>query len=78
MVSIGHIFILRIDTFQKALSRESNAQRYTKNEAFSLKFTPGYNLCFKEDWLEVICALLRLLRYIISGKVKVGAVQVNM
>ncbi|KAE8158337.1 hypothetical protein BDV40DRAFT_291863 [Aspergillus tamarii] len=46
--------------------------------AFSLKFTPGYNLCFKEDWLEVICVLSRLLRYIISGKVKVGAVQVNM
>ncbi|KAE8357535.1 hypothetical protein BDV27DRAFT_170446 [Aspergillus caelatus] len=64
--------------FPKGLITRVHAEGYSENETKSLNFTRGYNLCFKEDWLEAIRALSRLLRYIISGKAKVGAVQVNM
>ncbi|PLB52054.1 hypothetical protein P170DRAFT_377519 [Aspergillus steynii IBT 23096] len=41
----------------------------------SLQFTRGYDLFLKEDWLEATRALTRLLRYLHSGKSRVGAVQ---
>ncbi|KAJ9313861.1 hypothetical protein DTO271D3_5955 [Paecilomyces variotii] len=45
------------------------------DEIFQLNFTRGYDLCFKEDWLEATRALARLFRYLLSGNAKVGAVQ---
>jgi hypothetical protein len=47
----------------------------SKNEVFDLKFTRGYNLCSKADWLGATRALSRLLRYLLSGNAKVCAVQ---
>ncbi|EHA26069.1 hypothetical protein ASPNIDRAFT_36503 [Aspergillus niger ATCC 1015] len=43
-------------------------------EEYDLEFTRGYNLYLKEDWLEAIRALTRLLRYLLSGKAMVAAV----
>ncbi|KAE8134962.1 hypothetical protein BDV38DRAFT_273173 [Aspergillus pseudotamarii] len=66
------------EVFIVGLITRVHAEGYSEHEAFSLKFTRGYNLCFMEDWLDAIRVLSRLIRYIISGKAKVGAVQVNM
>ncbi|KAE8329121.1 hypothetical protein BDV39DRAFT_172579 [Aspergillus sergii] len=72
-----HLHIAR-GYFPKDLIRRVHAEGYSENETFSLEFTRGYNLWLKEDWLEAIRALARLFRYLLSGKAKVGAVQVNM
>ncbi|KAK1148653.1 hypothetical protein N8T08_008538 [Aspergillus melleus] len=45
------------------------------DEVFALKFTRGYDLTLKEDWLEAMRALARLFRYLFSGNAKVGAIQ---
>ncbi|PLB48046.1 hypothetical protein P170DRAFT_204622 [Aspergillus steynii IBT 23096] len=47
----------------------------TADEVFALKFSRGYDLCLKEDWLEAMRALARLFRYLFSGNAKVGAIQ---
>ncbi|RAL02171.1 uncharacterized protein BO80DRAFT_443967 [Aspergillus ibericus CBS 121593] len=44
-----------------------------KGEEFTIKFTRGYNLNLKDDWLELVPALARLYRYLLSGNAKVEA-----
>lgn len=45
------------------------------NEGFELKFTRGYNLCLRSDWLEATRVFSRLFRYLLSGKAKIRALQ---
>lgn len=45
------------------------------DEVFALKFSRGYDLRLKDDWLEAMRALARLFRYLFSGNAKVGAMQ---
>ncbi|KAB8226235.1 hypothetical protein BDV33DRAFT_187008 [Aspergillus novoparasiticus] len=52
-----------------------HSQGCSKDEAFDLKFTRGYDLCLKKDWLEATHALTRLYRYLRSGNTKASAVQ---
>ncbi|OOF97274.1 hypothetical protein ASPCADRAFT_206090 [Aspergillus carbonarius ITEM 5010] len=63
--------LFRADTVSRVHSKGCSA-----HEAFDLRFTRGYNLSLKEDWLEAIRALARLLRYLLSGKAQVGAIEV--
>ncbi|KAE8316150.1 hypothetical protein BDV41DRAFT_529196 [Aspergillus transmontanensis] len=51
------------------------SQGFSKDEAFDLKFTRGYDLCSKKDWLEATRALTRLYRYLLSGNTRANAVQ---
>ncbi|KAK6829264.1 hypothetical protein RU639_003207 [Aspergillus parasiticus] len=52
-----------------------HSQGCSKDEVFDLKFTRGYDLCLKKDWLEATHALTRLYRYLLSGNTKASAVQ---
>ncbi|KAB8227878.1 uncharacterized protein BDW43DRAFT_304273 [Aspergillus alliaceus] len=61
--------------FAKDLISRVYAQGHFDQEPVSLQFTRSYNLFLKEDWLEVTRVLTRLLRYLLSGKSKVGVVQ---
>lgn len=47
----------------------------SEDEVFELKFSRGYNLCSKEDWLEATRAVARLFRNLLSGHAKVGAMR---
>lgn len=50
----------------------------SENEVFHLKFSRGYDLSLRKDWLEAMHALSRLLRYLMSGNAKVGAVRTHI
>lgn len=50
----------------------------SENETFHLKFSRGYDLSLRNDWLEAMHALSRLLRYLMSGNAKVGAIRTNL
>ncbi|PWY94578.1 hypothetical protein BO94DRAFT_531523 [Aspergillus sclerotioniger CBS 115572] len=52
------------------------AKGFSDKEVFELGFSRGWDLCRKEDWLEVMRGLTRLLRYLMSGEAMVGALQV--
>ena len=45
------------------------------NEVFHLRFTRGYDLSLREDWLKAMHGLSRLFRYLLSGDAKVGAIR---
>ncbi|PYI06517.1 hypothetical protein BO78DRAFT_386883 [Aspergillus sclerotiicarbonarius CBS 121057] len=69
-----YIYLAR-GIFTTDLISRVHAQGCAENEAFELKFTRGYDLYLKEDWLEAMRALTRLFRYLFSGNAKVGALQ---
>lgn len=50
----------------------------SENEVFHLRFSRGYNLSLRKDWLEAMHALSRLLRYLMSGNAKVGSIRTHM
>ncbi|QRD85294.1 hypothetical protein F9C07_1370173 [Aspergillus flavus] len=52
-----------------------HSQGCSKDEAFELRFTRGYDLYSKKDWLEATRVLTRLYRYFLSGNAKAGAIQ---
>ncbi|OGM49519.1 hypothetical protein ABOM_001648, partial [Aspergillus bombycis] len=64
--------------FTASMISRVHSKGCSENEVFELKFTQGYNLCSKKDWLEATRALSRLYRYLLSGKAKVGAIQAYM
>ncbi|KAI9043423.1 uncharacterized protein KD926_003574 [Aspergillus affinis] len=64
--------------FAESLISRVHAKGCSENEVLNLQFTRGYNLCLKEDWLETTRALTRLLRYLLSGRAKVSAIQACM
>ncbi|PGH20430.1 hypothetical protein AJ80_03576 [Polytolypa hystricis UAMH7299] len=47
----------------------------SESEVFELKFTPGYDLCLRQDWVEAVRVLSRLFRYLLSGNANVGGIQ---
>lgn len=47
----------------------------SENEVFRLRFTRGYDLSLREDWLKAMHGLSRLFRYLLSGDAKVGAIR---
>ncbi|OJZ81909.1 hypothetical protein ASPFODRAFT_84841 [Aspergillus luchuensis CBS 106.47] len=49
-----------------------------ENETFHLRFSRGYNLSLRKDWLEAMHALSRVLRYLMSGNAKVGAIRTHV
>jgi hypothetical protein len=61
--------------FRRDLISRVHQKGCTEDEAIEIQFTRGYNLSLKEDWLEVINALARLLRYLLSGNAKMGALK---
>ncbi|KAH8425241.1 uncharacterized protein LDX57_002997 [Aspergillus melleus] len=61
--------------FTKSQISRVHAKGCSENEILNLEFTRGYNLCLKQDWLEATHALARLLRYLLSGRARVNAVQ---
>lgn len=63
--------------FTASLISRVHSQGCSEDESFDLKFTRGYNLCLKEDWLEATRALARLLRHLRSGNARVGGVQTS-
>lgn len=72
-----YIYIARGRFTTNQISRVQSGG-FSENEVFELKFTRGYDLCLKEDWLEAMRALVRLLRYIISGDAKVSTVKAGL
>ncbi|RAH56790.1 hypothetical protein BO85DRAFT_488964 [Aspergillus piperis CBS 112811] len=50
----------------------------SENETFHLRFSRGYNLSLHKDWLEAMHALSRLLRYLMSGNAKIGAIRTHV
>ena len=50
----------------------------SENEVFHLRFSRGYNLSLRKDWLEAMHVLSRLLRYLMSGNAKVGSIRTHM
>lgn len=48
---------------------------FSKDDMVELKFTRGYNFALKSDWLEATRALVRLLRYLLSGNAKIGVMR---
>jgi hypothetical protein len=73
----GFYFHVAHGFFTKTLVSRVHAKGCSENESFSLRFTQGYNLWLKEDWLEATRALARLFRYLLSGRAKVGAIQAS-
>lgn len=47
----------------------------SENEVFRSRFTRGYDLSLREDWLKAMHGLSRLFRYLLSGDAKVGAIR---
>ena len=47
------------------------------NEVFHLRFTRGYDLSLREDWLVAMHSLSRLFQYLLSGDAKVGAIRTH-
>ncbi|RAL00464.1 uncharacterized protein BO80DRAFT_383146 [Aspergillus ibericus CBS 121593] len=66
-IAHGHF---RADTISRV-----HAKGCSDHEVFDLKFTRGHNLSLKEDWVEAVRALARLLRFLLSGSAKVGAIE---
>ena len=61
--------------FTKDLISRVYAQGHFDQEPINLQFTRSYDLFLKEDWLEATRVLTRLIRYLLSGTARVGAVQ---
>ncbi|PWY88928.1 hypothetical protein BO70DRAFT_157288 [Aspergillus heteromorphus CBS 117.55] len=61
--------------FPAATVARVHLQGFSLAEVFDLKFSRGYDLCLKDDWMQAMRVLARLFRYLVSGKAKVGALQ---
>lgn len=68
------IYIAR-GVFTKGLISRVHLKGCSEDEEIELLFTRGYNLSSREDWMEAIGALANMLRYLLSGDAKVGAVK---
>ncbi|RAK83712.1 hypothetical protein BO79DRAFT_277545, partial [Aspergillus costaricaensis CBS 115574] len=64
--------------FTTTQMRQVHSKGCSENETFHLRFSRGYNLSLRKDWLEAMHALSRLFRYLMSGNAKVGAVRTHM
>ena len=71
----GRYVYLARGFFTANLISRVHARGCSEDEVFELKFTRGYDLCLKEDWLAAMRVLTRLFRYLCSGSAKVGALQ---
>ncbi|OGM49042.1 hypothetical protein ABOM_002361 [Aspergillus bombycis] len=69
-----HVHIARV-LFAADLVARVHPRGCSNDEVLELKFTRGYDLSRKKDWLEATRALARLFRYLLSGRAKVAAVQ---
>ncbi|KAB8069209.1 hypothetical protein BDV29DRAFT_198857 [Aspergillus leporis] len=63
----GHCIYITLGFFAADIIFLVHSKACSDDETFALKFTRGYNLSLKKDWLEAIHALTRLLRYLLSG-----------
>ncbi|PYI09188.1 hypothetical protein BO78DRAFT_405152 [Aspergillus sclerotiicarbonarius CBS 121057] len=61
--------------FTSDLIARVHSKGCSDNETVNLDFTRGYDLRLKDDWLEGTRGLTRLLRYILSGTARVGAIR---
>ncbi|KAE8157634.1 hypothetical protein BDV40DRAFT_292519 [Aspergillus tamarii] len=69
-----HVHIARA-LFAADLVARVHPRGCSRDEVIELKFTRGYDLSLKKDWLDATRALARLFRYLLSGRAKVAAVQ---
>lgn len=61
--------------FTKDLISRVHLKGCSGDDAIELLFTRGYNLSSKEDWIEAIGVLAKLLRYLLGGNAKVSALK---
>lgn len=73
----SHFHIARVFFTADVISKV-HSKGTSEAEVYELKFTRGYNLCLKEDWLEATRVLARLFRYLLSGNANIGAIQANL
>ncbi|KAE8334235.1 hypothetical protein BDV24DRAFT_146198 [Aspergillus arachidicola] len=60
-----YVYIAR-GYFTSELISRAHLKGCTEDETIKIQFTRGYDLSLKEDWLEAMNALARLLRYLLS------------
>lgn len=61
--------------FPKDLISRVHLRGCSEDEEIEILFMRGCNLSSREDWIEAVGALANLLRYLLSGDAKVGAVK---
>jgi hypothetical protein len=60
--------------FTREMITRVHVEGCSEGELVDLQFSRGFDLYFKEQWIEATRALARLARYILSGEAKVAAV----
>ena len=69
-----HFYIVRGYFTTDVISRV-HLSGFSEGDIAELKLTRGYNFALKRDWLEATRALVRLLRYLLSGNAKIGVMR---
>ncbi|PLN84929.1 hypothetical protein BDW42DRAFT_161934 [Aspergillus taichungensis] len=64
--------------FTKDLISRVHLKGCSEDETIELLLTRGYNLSLREEWMEAVGVLANLLRYLLSGNAKVGALQAHL
>ncbi|KAK2813302.1 hypothetical protein FQN50_000617 [Emmonsiellopsis sp. PD_5] len=71
----GEFFHVARGFFRSDVISRVQKKGCSESDVFELKFTRGYDLCLKQDWVEAVRVLSRLFRYLLSGNANVGGMQ---